>query len=90
MLDSNFNLKLIDFGTAYFFNQEFIDKDTYARLLKIKKEEEEEEETENPNYDPLKQSFVGTSEYLLIIRYVSPELLKGEGISYAVDIWAFG
>jgi serine/threonine protein kinase len=85
LFDEGNHLKLIDFATSKFFktekNGEFFKrveaiKAKYLESLKDKAQEDGPTEHRN--------SFVGTPIYL------SPELIRGEEVSYAADMWALG
>lgn len=85
LFDETNHLKLIDFATSKFFktenNGEFFRRVEAIKakyLESLKDKAQEDGPTENRN------SFVGTPIYL------SPELIRGEDVSYAADMWALG
>ena len=75
LLNNNYDVKLIDFGTAKIINC----KD--ARILRLLKEREDQEST---FLHHRKGTFVGTHEY------ISPEVLNSEDVSPLIDIWGLG
>ena len=79
MVDKDFNLKLIDFGTSRRINEE----------ITISSDESDENENIEKRLRPVsrRDSFVGTTNYL------APEMAdegRRKECSYSVDLWAFG
>lgn len=99
MLGPDNHLRIIDFGTAMFFdiptaNQEFI-KNTREQVAKMKAKyaapdpnieyDDDEESSHNTSQNEVhRNTFVGTPEY------VSPEMLSKSESGPASDLWALG
>ncbi|KAM3145734.1 hypothetical protein pb186bvf_002029 [Paramecium bursaria] len=79
VIDDNYNLKLIDFSTCYFFDKSQRPKELSQKLLKHHMEKEEQE---SPQI--YKTNFVGTPQY------ISPEMLEDSKASKEADLWALG
>ena len=106
MLDDNFNTKLIDFGDAKCLDEEEDEEQSEGELTSDMEdeigddddmefgpdEEFKENERENPSksnsyYNTVRErcdTFVGT------VNYLSPEVIKTERHTLAIDIWALG
>lgn len=104
MIDDNFNIKLIDFGEAKHVNDPEIgekpEEEEEKKSEKSKNSDEDDgdfafgEDDEDQNSDAnaefqpallmRKDTFVGTYNYL------SPEVIKREKHTVAIDIWALG
>ncbi len=65
MLTSTNHLKVIDFGTAYFFKTDLMDSDLLEKINKIRQSEKEESVDIIDEYQSKhKATFVGTAESL--------------------------
>ena len=64
MLTADYHLKVIDFGTAYFFNTNLMNKELIEQINKIKNAEKHDEDDilVDPNPTSRKATFVGTAE----------------------------
>ncbi|CAD8094894.1 unnamed protein product [Paramecium sonneborni] len=84
LIDKNYNLKLTDFATCFFFEEnkqpheliEQIRKYQNSHVRSIKKIESESTQ--------FRSNFVGTPEY------ISPEMLNNSRASKEADLWALG
>lgn len=92
LFDSENHLKIIDFGTAMFLENEKNQK-FYSSVMKIKEKYSQSytpaglddiEDEEEGDGRKRKDSFVGTPLYL------SPELIEETDFSYPADLWALG
>ena len=64
LLSSTNHLKMIDFGTALFYNTSLLSKDSLDRINKIKETEKFSDETIEEDYNPRhRATFVGTAEF---------------------------
>jgi serine/threonine protein kinase len=77
LLDSDFNVKITDFGTAKLLDCQ----DERVNRALQKRYKREESRSSSPCK---KNSFVGTNEY------ISPEVLKGQTPTWAIDLWSLG
>lgn len=77
LLDSELNVKITDFGTAKLLNC----KDEKVNRALQKRTKREESRSSSPCK---KNSFVGTNEY------ITPEVLKGQTPTCAIDLWSLG
>lgn len=77
LLDDQMNLKIADFGTAKVFNC----NNSVVNKALDKRRQREECRSNSPTK---KHSFVGTNQY------ISPEMLKGDNPTYAIDLWSLG
>lgn len=62
MLTGNNHLKVIDFGTAFFFKTDLMDQELLDKISKIKQHEKEEDIIEEYQ-SKHKATFVGTAEF---------------------------
>lgn len=62
MLAANNHIKVIDFGTAYFFKTELMDSELLERINKIRQHEKEEDVIDEYQ-SRHKATFVGTAEF---------------------------
>lgn len=63
MLSGNSHLKVIDFGTAFFFKTDLMDSELLDRINKIRAHEKEEDVDVIEDYQKKhKATFVGTAE----------------------------
>lgn len=80
MMGDDLHLKVIDFGTAKFFEIPGSSNELYQKMLFLR-------QTNDKNFDSSRKqraSFVGTSEF------VSPELLEENITGPSADLWALG
>lgn len=79
---------MIDFGTAFFFNESLLTPEQSTRIKELKEISKKDDRVhldEIAQYQARhKATFVGTAEY------VSPELLEDEICGPQADIWALG
>lgn len=68
MLNASNHLKVIDFGTAYFFKTEFMDSDLLEKINKIRQHEKEEDIIDEYQ-SKHKATFVGTAEFIFIFFF---------------------
>lgn len=64
MLSSTNHLKVIDFGTAYFFKTALMNNDLLDKINKIRMHEKEEDQIAEYQ-SKHKATFVGTAEYII-------------------------
>lgn len=77
VLEKDYHLKLIDFGTCKLFNSEIIEE--------VRKMELIAKMGGSPSIDLYRSfSFVGTEDY------ISPEVLQDQEVSYSNDLWSLG
>jgi len=71
MLTGTNHLKVIDFGTAYFFKSDLMDSDLLDKINKIKQHEKEEDKDIIGEYQSKhKATFVGTAEFINFIHFI--------------------
>lgn len=83
MLDDKNHLKVIDFGTAAFFETE-TNKGFYQKIMKILQQFSYRDSSDNTVFTAERQSFVGTT------LYMCPEMISESRCSYEGDYWALG
>lgn len=83
MLDEKNHLKVIDFGTAAFFETS-TNKSFYKRVMSILKSISYTDSNDNSNYTAERQSFVGT------VLYMCPEMVSNSQCGPEGDFWALG
>lgn len=83
MLDEKNHLKVIDFGTAVFFETE-TNQLFYKKIMSVLHSFSYKNSNDDTVYSPEKQSFVGTS------LYMSPEMISESQCGFEGDFWALG
>ncbi|CAD8107661.1 unnamed protein product [Paramecium primaurelia] len=84
LIDKNYNLKLTDFATCFFFEENKQPSDLIDQIKKLQQsygKSIKKIERESTQY---RSNFVGTPEY------ISPEMLSNSKASKEADLWALG
>lgn len=84
MINKQFHITLIDFGTARFFDISKVSQNLRENLTKMISEVRRRTTGSEDNSLMRKATFVGT------YQYVSPELLENDECSNSSDLWAIG
>ena len=101
MLDSNYNIKVIDFGDAKEITDIRYQEVDEPKPDKKKKradsddmfgfdDEGENEQKLSKPYEEQETRFERTNTLVGTVNYLSPEVILGVEQTYAIDIWALG